>query len=124
MDIEQLREYCLSLPEVEEGMPFDDTILVFKVCNKLFVLTSLYETPLFVNLKCDPELAIELREQYECIKPGYHMNKKMWNTITMTGEMSNQEIKRWIKHSYDEVVKKLPKKDRMRLITSPDPFNR
>lgn len=120
MDIEQLREYCLSLPEVEEGMPFDDTILVFKVCGKLFVLTSLYETPLFVNLKCEPERAIELREQYDCVEAGYHMNKKMWNTITLTGEMSDTEVQKWIRHSYNEVVKKLPRKDRTRFEILPD----
>ncbi|MEI7675599.1 MAG: MmcQ/YjbR family DNA-binding protein [Bacteroidales bacterium] len=121
MNIEQLREYCLSLPEAEEGMPFDDSILVFKVCGKLFVLTSLFETPLFVNLKCDQERAIELREQFECVEAGYHMNKKMWNTITMTDEMSDAEVKKWIRHSYEEVIKKLPKKDRTRFIISPDP---
>lgn len=116
MNIEQLREFCLSLPETTEGMPFDDTVLVFKVCEKLFVLTSLNESPLSVNVKCDPEKAIELREQYECVEAGYHMNKKLWNTITLTGEMSDAEFKNWIRHSYDEVVKKLPKKDQIRLL--------
>lgn len=112
MNIEQLRDYCLTLPEATEDFPFDDSILVFKVCGKLFVLTSLDEIPMFINLKCDPELAIELREKYESVTPGYHMNKRLWNTLTMDGELSDTEIKRWIKHSYDEVVKKIPKSKR------------
>jgi predicted DNA-binding protein (MmcQ/YjbR family) len=112
MNIEQLRDYCLSLPEATEDFPFDDNILVFKVSGKLFVLTSLDEIPMFINLKCDPELAIELREKYESVTPGYHMNKRLWNTLTMDGEINDTEIKHWIKHSYEEVVKKLPKSKR------------
>lgn len=112
MNIEELREYALSLPETTEAFPFDETTLVFKVKEKLFVLTSLDSSPLWVNLKCDPEMAIDLRERYESVTPGYHMNKRLWNTHVFDGEMSDTEIKYWVKHSYIEVVKKLPKRDR------------
>ncbi len=112
MNIEQLREYCLSLPETTESFPFDDVTLVFKVSDKLFALTTLDETPMQINLKCEPELAIELRERYESVTPGYHMNKRLWNTITLTGELNDTELKQWIDHSYQEVVKKLPKSKR------------
>lgn len=116
MNIEELREYALSLPETTEGFPFDETTLVFKVKEKLFILTSLETSPLWVNLKCDPELAIELREKYESVTPGYHMNKRLWNSLVLDGEISDTEIKYWIKHSYLEVVKKLPKRDREALL--------
>lgn len=116
MNIEELREYCLSRPEVTEDFPFDELTLVFKVCGKMFVLTTIDEHPLSINLKCEPELAIELREKYECVTPGYHMNKRLWNTIILNGEMKESEVKAWINHSYEEVVKKLPKTDRERLL--------
>ncbi len=105
MDIESLREYCLSLKNVTEGFPFDATTLVFKVNGKMFLLTDL-EGPLAMNVKCDPELAVELREQYNCVKPGYHMNKKYWNTVEIDGTISDQKLKEWIIHSYDLVAKK------------------
>lgn len=116
MNIEQLRDYCLSLPETTEAFPFDELTLVIKVCGKMFALTTIDEHPLRVNLKCEPEQAIELREQYECVTPGYHMNKRLWNTIELNGEMKESEVRRWIDHSYEEVVKKLPKADRERLL--------
>ena len=111
MDIIELRTYCLSKPYTEECLPFDENTLVFKVMKKMFALLSLDE-PAYprLNLKCDPELAIELREKYTCINPGYHMNKKLWNSITVDGSVSDDLIKSWIDHSYNEVVKKLPKK--------------
>ncbi len=124
MNIEELREYCLSLPEVTEDFPFDELTLVFKVCGKMFTLTTIDEHPLSINLKCEPELAIELREKYECVTPGYHMNKRLWNTIELNGEMKEPEVKAWINHSYVEVVKKLPKTDRERLKASPAPAQR
>ncbi len=104
MNIESLREYCLSLKDVTEGFPFDGTTLVFKVKGKMFLLTDL-EGPLAMNVKCDPELAIELREQYNCVKPGYHMNKKYWNTVEIDGSISDQILKEWINHSYYLVAK-------------------
>jgi predicted DNA-binding protein (MmcQ/YjbR family) len=111
MDIIELRAYCISKKEVEECFPFDETTLVFKVLGKIFALLSLDE-PVYpsINLKCDPELAIDLRERYSCVIPGYHMNKKLWNTIILDGSVDSKTIKLWVDHSYDEVVKKLPKK--------------
>lgn len=99
MNIEELREYCLSLPGVSEHFPFDETTLVFKVSGKMFALTDL-EGPLSVNLKCNPELAVELRERYPSVKPGYHMNKIHWNTVEIDGTVSDKLILEWIDHSY------------------------
>ena len=107
MNIEELREYCLSKKETTESFPFDKETLVFKVFDKMFALTNL-EGDLHVNLKCDPEKAIELREKYSSVIPGYHMNKKYWNTVIIDGSVSDQLIREWIDHSYNEVVKKLP----------------
>ncbi len=104
MNIEHLREYCLSLPEVSESFPFDQTTLVFKVRGKMFLLTDL-EGQFSMNVKCDPEKAIELREQYPCVKPGFHMNKKHWNTVDIDGTIPDQELKEWIKDSYSLVSK-------------------
>lgn len=106
MNIEELREYALSLGDVEECMPFGDEVLVFKVSAKMFLLTNIYEQPLQFNAKCDPAKAIELREQYESILPGYHMNKKHWNTIIIDGSLNRKMIKQLIKDSYDLVHKK------------------
>lgn len=112
MNIERLREYCLSIKGAEESFPFDDTVLVFKVMNKMFAFICIVppEEGFFVNLKCDPDKAVELREKYECVIPGYHSNKKMWNSIFIEREMPDEELKHWIDHSVDEVIKKLPKK--------------
>ncbi len=104
MNIEELREYCLSLPGVTEHFPFDETTLVFKVNGKIFALTDL-EGPLSVNLKCDPELAVELRERYPSVKPGYHMNKQHWNTVEVDGKVSDKTITGWIEHSYALIAK-------------------
>ena len=109
MNIEELREYCLSLKGVKEDFPFDETTLVFKVADKIFCLTDL-EGPLSVNLKNDPERNIELREEYSAIKPGYHMNKKHWNTVEIDGSLSDDMIKNLIDDSYDLVVMALPRK--------------
>lgn len=115
MNIEDLREYCLKKKEVTESFPFDDTTLVFKVKNKIFALTDI-EKPLIINLKCDPEEAIELRERYTAVKPGYHMNKKLWNTIDIDGSIDEELILKWIDDSYRLIVEKLPKKDRETLL--------
>jgi predicted DNA-binding protein (MmcQ/YjbR family) len=106
MDIEQLREYCLSKPDVEEALPFGPDTLVFKVDGKIFLLTSLDTYPLQFNVKCNPELAIDLREQYASVIPGYHMNKKHWNTVLVDGTISQQQLQQFIDHSYELVKKK------------------
>ena len=108
MNIELFRDFCLSKKGVTEDFPFDEETLVFKVMGKLFTLTNvdLFKS---VNLKCDPEWAIELREKYTAVKPGFHMNKKHWNTIDIDGSLSDSFIQRLISHSYDLVVAKLPK---------------
>ena len=108
MNVESIREYCLSKPEVTEGLPFGDDTLVFKVMNKMFVLMNL-DGELSVNLKCDPDKAIELRELYSSILPGYHMNKKYWNTVIIDSSISEEFLKELIDHSYTKVVKGLPK---------------
>ena len=108
MDIEAFRTYCLSKKAVTEELPFDENTLVFKVMNKMFALTDieLFES---INLKCDPVRALELREKYEEVHPGYHMNKKHWNTIVMDGSLPDTLIMDWIDHSYDLVVAGLSK---------------
>ncbi len=105
MDIEQLRDYCLSKPFVEEGFPFGLEVLVFKVNGKIFLFTSLDEPQLQFNVKCNPALAEELREQYSCVLPGFHMNKKHWNTILVDGSVSSALLKEWIDHSYELIAK-------------------
>lgn len=111
MHIEAYREYCLSLPAVTEGFPFGEETLVFKVGGKMFALTDvdLFQS---VNLKCEPEKAAELRERYAGVKPGYHMNKKHWNTVSTDGSVPDRLLKEWTKDSYDLVVASLPKKVR------------
>ncbi len=116
MDIELLREECLSLPYVEEKFPFDEYTLVFYVGSKLFALTDL-QTPNSVNLKCDPEQAIELRERYMGIVPGYHMNKKHWNTVAFNADVSDKLILELLHNSYQLVWNKLPRKEREALKT-------
>lgn len=110
MSLEEIREYCLSKKGVNEDFPFDEETLVFKVLGKLFLLTNINDVEISVNLKCEPELAIELRERYGSVQPGYHMNKKMWNTVNYIGEFSEREFYNMIDHSYNEVVKKMTKK--------------
>ncbi len=109
MNIEDVREYCLSKKGVTEGFPFSDTALVFKVAEKMFALLDLTEDSRGISLKCDPELAIELREQFSDVTPAYHFNKKHWNGISLLGNISDNLIKEWIDHSYTIVVKGLPK---------------
>src|ERR1700748_3408880 len=110
MDIESLREYCLKKPAVEESFPFGETTLVFKVKGKIFLLTGLDSPVLQFNVKCDPEKAIEWREQYPAVQPGYHMNKRLWNTVVVDGSLSSRILREMIDDSYELVVKSLPKK--------------
>jgi len=109
MNIEELREYCVSKKGVTESFPFDDVTLVFKAMNKMYALVSL-DGDLRISLKCDPERAISLREEYPAVTEGYHLNKKLWNTIRIDGSVSTELIKEWIDHSYDLIIKSLPKK--------------
>ena len=108
MNIEELREYCIAKQGVSEEFPFGEDTLVFKVKGKMFALTNL-DGEWNLALKCDPEKAIELREQYSEIRPGYHMNKVHWNTVKMDGSLSTKLIFELIDHSYQLVVDKLPK---------------
>lgn len=106
MDIESLRIYCLSKPDTEETLPFGPDTLVFKTGDKAFLLTGFDSHPLRFNVKCNPDKAIELREEFACVLPGYHMNKKHWNTIVVDGSVSTKQLKEWIDHSYELVTKK------------------
>ncbi len=117
MNVEYLREYCLSKKAVTEGMPFGEETLVFKVANKLFALTNLEAETFTVNLKCDPDRAVELRERYPEVQPGWHMNKKHWNTVDFEGSLRKSLLLELIDHSYDMVIKGLPKKTRAALQT-------
>lgn len=112
MYIDEIRSYCLSKAFTEETLPFDNDVLVFKVMGKMFALISI-SAPDTINLKCDPEYAVELRERYTAVQPGWHMNKKHWNTVALHEDLGTKQIKKLIDHSFDEVVKKLPKKSRM-----------
>ncbi|MEN8187273.1 MAG: MmcQ/YjbR family DNA-binding protein [Bacteroidota bacterium] len=115
MNVEEFRIYCLKKPCVTEHFPFDEVTLVFKVCNKMFALTGLDNPEFRVNLKCDPEKAIELREEFESIIPGYHMSKKHWNTVIVDGSFSDDFLREMIDQSFDLIVQGLPKKLRDKL---------
>lgn len=110
MNIEQYRDLCLSFPGVTEGFPFGPDVLVFKVMGKMFALTDVEKFE-YINLKCDPERAVQLREQFDEVRPGYHMNKKLWNSVYTTGILEDEFIEELIIHSYDLIVESLPKKD-------------
>lgn len=107
MDIERFRDLCLSFPDVTEELPFGPDTLVYKVKGKIFALTGLnaFES---INLKCDPEEAVELRERYSAVRPGYHMNKAHWNTVIMDNSISDRLLEEWIRNSYTLVRSKLP----------------
>ena len=109
MDLAEFREYCLTKPGAREETPFGSDVLVFKVGGKMFALAALDEVPTTVNLKCDPDLALDLRDRYEQVRPGYHMNKKHWNTVEIDTGIPDVELRKMIDHSYELVVKSLPK---------------
>jgi predicted DNA-binding protein (MmcQ/YjbR family) len=111
MNIEEFREYCLSKQATSESFPFDENTLVFKVAGKMFALTDLVDA-FSINLKCDPEKCIELREHYDCVLPGYHMNKKHWNTVLVDGSVSDELLHEWIDLSYNLIVLSLSKSRR------------
>ncbi len=114
MNIEVLRDYCLAKPHVEEGLPFGEDTLVFRVGGKIFLLISISTGNRF-NVKCDPELAVELRDQHNEVQPGFHMNKRHWNTVYMDGSLTEKQLREMIDHSYDIIFKSLPKKVREEL---------
>ncbi|MDP4289483.1 MAG: MmcQ/YjbR family DNA-binding protein [Bacteroidota bacterium] len=114
MNIELFREHCLKKKASTECFPFDQDTLVFKVADKMFALINLSE-PDNANLKCDPETAIYLREHYDCVKPGYHMNKKHWNTVYFDSTIDDALILKWIDDSYDLIVNSLSRKVRQEL---------
>jgi len=109
MYLAQFREYCLSKPRATEGTPFGPDVLVFKVGGKMFALAALDEVPTTVNLKCDPDLALDLRDRYDQVTPGYHMNKKHWNTVEIETGIPDGDLRKMIDHSYDLVANSLPK---------------
>jgi predicted DNA-binding protein (MmcQ/YjbR family) len=109
MDLAEFREYCLSKAGSSEDVPFGPDVLVFKVGGKMFALAALDELPATVNLKCDPDLALDLRDRYEQVRPGYHMNKKHWNTVEIEAGIPDVELRKMIDHSYELVIKRLPK---------------
>jgi len=115
MNLDRIRTYCLAFPGVTEECPFGPEVPVYKVLGKMFALLSPDEVPASMNVKCDPERALDLRDQYESILPGYHMSKKHWNTLLLDGSLPSPLIKELIDHSYELVVGGLTKKDREKL---------
>ena len=116
MELDAFREYCLAKAAVTEETPFGPDNLVFKVAGKMFALLALDEVPAACNLKCDPDRALELRDRYEQVRPGYHMNKKHWNTVELGTGLPDAEVRKMIDHSYELVVGSLPKKQREQLL--------
>ena len=114
MTLEELRAALLALPQTEEDQPFGPDVLVYRVCSKIFALVA-QDQPLRVSLKCNPVLATMLRDTYPAVTPGYHLNKQHWNTVLVDGSVPHNELMEWINHSYDLVVKGLPKRDRIAL---------
>lgn len=119
MDLPDVIAHCLSLPGVEETTPFGPEALVYKVCGKMFAVTVPEDYPARINLKCDPERAIELRDEYKAIKPGWHMNKRHWNTVVLDGSLPPKLVRELVEHSYQLVVDALPKKARESLKRKP-----
>ena len=116
MDIESLRNYCLNKKGVTEDFPFGETTLVFRTGGKIFLLTGLDRSPLQFNVKSDPEKITELRERYDAVKPGYHMNKNHWNTVVVDGSIPEKLLREMIDESYLLIIKSLPKKDQSGLL--------
>lgn len=116
MHIEALYEYCRAKPGVTEAFPFGEDVLVFKVMSKVFALTNLQDVPPRVNLKCDPARAEELRARYAGVVPGYHMNKRHWNTVSLKDDVPDDEIRALVDHSYELVARGLPRAERDALV--------
>jgi predicted DNA-binding protein (MmcQ/YjbR family) len=121
VDGDQLRACCLGFNGVIEDFPFGSKHSVFKVASKMFALSALDRVPLEVSVKCDPNLAAELRNSYPAIRPGYHLNKRHWNTITLDGSLSDQLVRDLIEDSYDLIVSALPRRTRDELGWAPGP---
>lgn len=115
MDIQELYDFCHSLPEVTSDFPFDETTLCLRIFGKIFALVDIEARPISINLKCEPNLAVELREKYNSILPGYHMNKKHWNTIIIDGSISKYGIENLILHSYSLVYMSLSNKEKAKI---------
>ena len=115
MDAHELRAWCLQLAGASEDLPFGPEVSAFRVAGKIFALTMLERTPLEVSLKCDPDLAVELRNSYAAIRPGYHLNKRHWNTVALDGGLDDQFVRELIEDSYDLVVSALPKRTQREL---------
>jgi len=115
MNTETLRLYCISKPGATESFPFDESTLVFKVGGKIFALLDIDSQPTTVNLKCEPERAVQLREEHAAVVPGFHMNKRHWNTVTLGSSLRSSDLHDWIDHSYELVVKSLSKAARSEL---------
>lgn len=112
MNFAEFHRHCLAKPGAEETFPFGESVLVFKVGGKMFALTNMDALPFSISLKCDPDRAIDLREQYDAVQPGYHLNKAHWNTVEIDGSVDSRTLKGWIDHSYELVKAGLPKKVR------------
>jgi len=115
MEADQLRTFLLQFPEVTEGTPFGEGVVVYKTAGKMFALLSWEDKPLRVNLKCEPLEAERLRDQHACVLPGYHMNKKHWNTVICDGSVSNETLRSWVEHSFERVLSGMTKVQRERL---------
>ncbi|QPP08937.1 MmcQ/YjbR family DNA-binding protein [Streptomyces bathyalis] len=115
MTPDELRTYCLELNGTFEDFPFSPELSVFKVGGKIFAICPLDESPLRVSLKCEPELAVQLREAHQAVTPGYHLNKRHWNTVTLDGSLPERMVRDMIEDSYDLVVAGLPRRERLRL---------
>jgi predicted DNA-binding protein (MmcQ/YjbR family) len=120
VDAVELRGWCLAQRGASEGFPFRPDVSVFKVAGKMFALSMLGRTPLEVSVKCEPDLAVQLRDSYGAIRPGYHLNKRHWNTITLDGSLPDQLVRDMIEDSYDLVVSALPKRTREQLGWAPE----
>ncbi|QJD80561.1 MmcQ/YjbR family DNA-binding protein [Spirosoma rhododendri] len=109
MNTETLRQYCISKPGATESFPFDESTLVFKVGGKMFALLDIESSPTTINLKCDPERAVQLRDEHPAVAPGFHMSKRHWNTVTLGSALRSSDLHEWVDHSYELVVKSLTK---------------
>ena len=116
MDLEYIRKFCLDKKSVTESFPFGNTALVFKVAGKIFLILSIDSRPLQFNVKCDPEKAILLREEFSSVIPAFHMNKKHWNTLVLDGQVPVKQIREMIDESYALVVKSLPLQERKKIL--------
>ena len=121
MDATELRAWCLAQPGAIEDFPFGPETSVFKVAGKMFALSALERTPLEVSVKCEPDLAVALRGSYRAIRPGYHLNKRHWNTVTLDGSLPDQLVRDFVEDSYDLVVSALPRRTREQLGWPPKP---